>query len=39
LIKKGFIFTVAHGKVDFTIPLFQDYLIRQEQASEKYLGL
>jgi hypothetical protein len=28
LIEKGFIFSVGHGKIDFSVPLFDEFLKR-----------
>jgi hypothetical protein len=28
LIKKGMIYSPAHGEIDFTVPLFDEFMIR-----------
>ncbi len=32
VIKKGMIYSPSYGEIDFTVPLFSEYLQRQEAA-------
>jgi predicted AAA+ superfamily ATPase len=32
LMRKGFIYSISHGKVDFTVPLFAEFLLRQNKG-------
>lgn len=34
LISKGFVFSPQHGEVDFTVPLFDEYIVRNFDLSE-----
>ena len=34
IIKKGMIYSPAHGDIAFTVPMFEDYLYRTQAASE-----
>jgi hypothetical protein len=34
LISKGFVFSPQHGEVDFTVPLYDEYIARNFDLSE-----
>ena len=35
IIKKGMIYSPSHGDIAFTVPLFEDFLMRQYQLTPK----
>ena len=38
LIRKGFVYTPRHGFIDFTVPLFDEFLNRTEDEFDQNVG-